>query len=313
MTKIKLPDDTKVAHAHLTVNDMEQSLNFYTNLVGFKVSNEIDNTVLLSATGDPPYHLILTEDKGAGYQSRRAAGLFHVAIRFPSRKSLARVVKRLALNEYPIQGASDHIVSEALYLADPDGNGLEFYTDRPRELWPRAGETIEMATNPLDINDLLNQDDSATIPLGEIDPGTDIGHIHLQVTSVEKAEKFYHELLGFDVMQRSYQGAIFLSAGGYHHHIGANTWNSKEGSPHQKNTVGLRATSFEVPDEKTWNELTALMSKNSTSSIRFTDYGYAIAASGEDLDSIPVELLINKSSLSNERVKFLESEEIISF
>ena len=166
----------------------------------------------------------------------------------PTRRDLAVALARLAQGGWRIDGASDHLVSEALYLSDPDGNGIEIYSDRPRSSWPHdASGQLEMATLALDIDDLVGELSDAPIdPDADamMPAGTRIGHMHLQVAELEQIERFYSGVLGFDVMVDTYPGALFVSAGGYHHHIGFNTWNSRGGGTPPPGGAGLR--SFEV-------------------------------------------------------------------
>jgi len=166
---------------------------------------------------------IASEESGAAPSPRQSIGLYHFAIRYPTRRYLAQALERLLQHGYPIQGASDHLVSEAIYLSDPDDNGIELYVDRPRSRWVWHDGQIEMATEPLDLDKLLatNQDQSAP---PHVSPKTGLGHIHLHVSDLAAAERFYREFLGLAVTQRSYPGALFFSAGGYHHHVGTNTW-----------------------------------------------------------------------------------------
>jgi catechol 2,3-dioxygenase len=154
-----------------------------------------------------------------------------------------------------LQGASDHRVSEALYLADPDGNGLELYVDRPREQWPVYDGQVAMTTERLDLNHLLAEIQEDSEPWAGIDPGTDIGHVHLQVSDLSQAEAFYHGLVGLEVTQRSYPGALFLSAGGYHHHVGVNVWNSLGASPPPENASGLISFAIRIPERSAWEAL----------------------------------------------------------
>ena len=157
---------------------------------------------------------------------RPATGLFHLALLVPSRVELARALRRVMNGGWQFTGASDHLVSEALYLRDPEYNGIEIYRDRPREEWSIVDGQIQMATLPLDLQGIAGLADDA----GDGMPaGTTMGHVHLQVAGLAPADSFYHRLLGMDVTVRSYPGALFMSAGGYHHHIGANTWESHGG------------------------------------------------------------------------------------
>jgi catechol 2,3-dioxygenase len=171
--------------------------------------------------------LNLVEEAGVKPAPARSSGLFHTAILYPDRAALARVVKHIAASGYPLTGASDHLVSEAFYLDDPDGNGVELYRDRPRAEWKWNGETIEMATLPLDIADVFSAADREFDGAAD---GTRIGHVHLKVNGIAEAEAFYRDVIGFGVTTRFGDSATFLAAGGYHHHLGANIWQSR-GAP----------------------------------------------------------------------------------
>jgi catechol 2,3-dioxygenase len=255
MNSISLPEDTHIASAHLKVADLERSLDFYAGILGFRQIRREDGSMALSATGDPPGLLLFREQPGARPKPFRATGLFHVAIRLPDRRSLARLLQNLLQNNVRLQGASDHRVSEALYLADPDGNGLELYVDRPREQWPVYDGQVAMTTERLDLNHLLAEIQEDSEPWAGIDPGADIGHVHLQVSDLSQAEAFYHGLVGLEVTQRSYPGALFLSAGGYHHHVGVNVWNSLGASPPPENASGLISFAIRIPERSAWEAL----------------------------------------------------------
>jgi catechol 2,3-dioxygenase len=191
--------------------------------------------------------IILDERPDAHPRPPRSTGLYHAAILLPTRRDLARTLRRLAEARYPLTGASDHRVSEALYLDDPDGNGLEIYADRPRAAWPTAGPEVRMTVDPLDIDDLLAENDSA--PWSGLPAGTILGHMHLHVADLPSAEAFYVGLLGFSVMQRFGSSALFVAAGGYHHHLGLNTWAGVGAPPPPPNTVGLAYFTIHLPDE----------------------------------------------------------------
>jgi catechol 2,3-dioxygenase len=242
----RLPEAAQVGYAHLSVAALDRALDFYQRQLGLRIIDQQGASVTLSADQQP--HIRLTEKRGAPPKPARAIGLYHIAIRLPSRVALARLFARLIEARYPFTGFSDHAVSEALYLNDPDGNGLELYTDRPREQWPRQGEQIAMTTEPLDLDDLLDQlklDSSAWVG---IDPRTDIGHIHLHVSSLERAQAFYVDVLGMAIAAdwRSH-GALFVSAGGYHHHLGLNIWAGAARPPAE--SLGLLAYSLVLPDD----------------------------------------------------------------
>lgn len=255
MNEFRLPTATQIGHAHLQVSDLPQALHFYNSLVGFKEISRNGETAVLSATGKFPAHILLTARADAKPKPPRTTGLYHTAIRFPNRWELARVFRRLIEHGWPFQGFADHIVSEALYLADPDNNGVELYTDRSREQWRWRNGTVEMATDPLNVEDLLRELEKDSTPWEGVHPDTDIGHVHLHVADLQKAEAFYHGVLGFDITQRSYPGALFISAGGYHHHVGLNIWAGKGAPPPPPNAVGLLAFSIRVPDLDTFQIL----------------------------------------------------------
>ncbi|HXG38097.1 MAG TPA: VOC family protein [Bacteroidota bacterium] len=243
-----LPATTSIGHVHLQIADLDQALAFYETLLGFRLHRREQNRAQLSATGFAPAQIILSELPGARPKPARTTGLFHVAIRLPNRKELARLLKRLAEHRYPFTGFSDHGVSEALYLNDPFGLGIELYCDRPREEWPMENGKLRMYTQPLDVEGLLAEVESESSEWNGIAPGTDIGHVHLHVSDLGKAEEFYCRRMGFEVTERGYPGALFVSAGGYHHHLGLNIWAGRGAPPPPSDAVGLLAYSIVIPD-----------------------------------------------------------------
>ncbi len=239
---------TRIGAVHLTVSDIARSRAFYEAAIGLSASDGEDGTVALGVAGGPPL-VVLHGDASAPPLDPRATGLFHLAILMPTRRDLAVALARLANARWPLAGASDHLVSEALYLSDPDGNGIEIYRDRPREEWPERDGTIEMATLPFDLHGLIDELPADERELPALAPaGTVIGHVHLQVAELNEIEAFYNGVLGFDVMVRTYPGALFVSAGGYHHHLGLNVWNSAGGSAPALGAVGLRFYEIVLPD-----------------------------------------------------------------
>lgn len=246
----RLPDAAHIGYAHLRVADLARSLAFYRDLLGFHEIDRQGSTVSLAARAHGPALLVLTEHPGATPKPVRTAGLYHVAIRLPDRPSLARLLTRLAEQRWPLQGAADHRVSEAIYLSDPDHNGLELYVDRPRSTWTWNRDQVAMATDPLDVEDLLAQAGNGA--WAGIAPAADIGHVHLHVADLGQAEAFYCDLLGFAVTQRTYPGALFVSAGGYHHHVGLNIWAGRGAPPAPPDAAGLIAFSVRLPDEDSW-------------------------------------------------------------
>jgi catechol 2,3-dioxygenase len=246
---------TTVGTVRLTVSDLERSRAFYEGALGLRAT-ELDGGGLALGSAESPL-VQLHGDISAPRLDRRATGLYHLAILVPTRCDLALALMRIAEAHWPLDGASDHLVSEALYLSDPDGNGIEIYRDRPREQWRRVGDQLEMATLALDLRDVLGElhEDQAPQPL--VPDGTRIGHVHLQVSDIADAEAFYSGLLGFDVVVRGYPGALFVSAGGYHHHIGLNTWHSAGASAPPPGSVGLRNFEVVLPDDAQRQKLLA--------------------------------------------------------
>ncbi len=213
-------------------------VDFYCTILGLTEVHRTGNDVHLapSATSEPL--LILTEHKGVHPRPAKTAGLFHTAFRFPERKDLASMFIHLNERKYPLEGFADHGVSEALYLSDPDGNGIELTVDKPRSRWQFRNGEIHMVTENLDIDTLLSELPENFHWQG-IHPDTTIGHIHLNISDLERAEEFYCGALGFGTTQRSYPGALFVSAGGYHHHIGLNTWTGRGTRPASGDATGL--------------------------------------------------------------------------
>lgn len=223
----------EIGHVALTVNDLPGMTAFYRDALGFELLSSDAASARLGAGGQ--LLVELRGDRAARRAGRREAGLFHTAFLMPDRKALARWLIHAAESRLPLQGASDHIVSEAIYLADPEGNGIEVYADRPRLAWYGPDGAIRMDTLALDLNALAAQADG---PWTGAPAGAVVGHVHLQVGNVARAEGFYRDTLGFDVAAH-YPGASFLGSGGYHHHIGANVWNSREAGPRAFPVTGL--------------------------------------------------------------------------
>lgn len=237
-----LPESLSLGPVRLRVADARRSLGFYKDLIGLDVIAEEPGAIALGAGGETL--LDLAVDPAATPKPRGSTGLFHAAILVPERSDLAATVERLREGGARF-GASDHLVSEALYIWDPDGNGIEIYRDRPRSEWRWNGERVAMDTLPLNIPDLLGKRAPGT---GRImPPGTKIGHMHLQVGDLFTARRFYIETLGFDLVA-TYPGALFVSAGGYHHHLGLNIWESADGGPAPKGSVGLLGFEVRLPD-----------------------------------------------------------------
>ncbi|ODN71974.1 Catechol-2,3-dioxygenase [Methylobrevis pamukkalensis] len=215
-------------------------------MLGLAVQARSDTAAVLGADGGVPLvTLVATPDAAA--PAPRAAGLFHLAILLPSRLDLGRWTQSMAASRRTVQGAADHLVSEAIYLADPEGNGIEIYRDRPRNEWPRRDGRIEMDNAPLDFDGLLALARADGTPWTGAPSRTRMGHIHLNVNDLGPTEGFYVGRLGFDAMA-TMRGALFVSAGGYHHHLGLNTWAARNGAPRDPAALGLRHAVIELPD-----------------------------------------------------------------
>lgn len=256
MTDFGLHPDTNLGSVHLTVADLERSLQFYEEVLGFRtVTREVGSAAL--GAGGATALLRLTELPDARRKPPHSTGLYHFAVLLPSRLDLARSLGRLAERRYPLQGASDHLVSEALYLADPDGNGIELYRDRPRDEWPRRDGQLLITTERLDLNGLLAELEGDGRPWQGLPDRTRIGHIHLHVADLRQTEDFYCRGLGFDLVSRYGPQALFVSAGGYHHHIGLNTWAGVGAPPPPPDSVGLRFFTIQLPNEAAWAQTLA--------------------------------------------------------
>jgi catechol 2,3-dioxygenase len=222
----------------LTVASLDRSLAFYTTALGFALLRREGSDAILGVAGTPL--LLLREQPGAlPWMIDNATGLYHFAILVPSRADLGRWLRHYLTLGYPPPGQGDHVVSEALYLRDSDGHGIEVYADRPREGWQWSDGHVRMGGGPVDLRGLLAAAESAGLTWTGMSAGTRIGHMHLQVGDIPQAAAFYHGLLGFDITAQM-PSALFLSAGGYHHHIGLNTWHSQGAGPAPADTASLR-------------------------------------------------------------------------
>jgi catechol 2,3-dioxygenase len=249
-----LPPETRMGTVHLIVADLDRSLAYYETQIGLRVHARADGRAQLGTGGEDL--LVLTEEPGAkpadGY-----SGLFHFALLVPERIDLARFLAHAARDRVPLSGLSDHFVSEAIYLRDPDHHGIEIYADRPRELWEGQVGT-RLTTLPLDTNDLLaTLEDPMAEPFDGLAGGTVMGHVHLCVTDVEQTVGYYRDVVGFGLMAQLGDQAAFLSAGGYHHHLGGNTWQSA-GRPYAPDGYArLTQMTIVLPDEAARDALAA--------------------------------------------------------
>lgn len=241
----RLPASARIGRVFLRCRDLEGCVTFYRGALGLDLFERTSDLALLGAGDRALIGLIASPyARAAG----RVPGLYHLALLVPDRASLGAFLAHAVQARVSLQGAADHGVSEAIYLADPEGNGIEVYRDRPREAWPMRGERVAMGTGPLDGEGLLVEAPSAG---GFRAPaGTSIGHVHLRVSDVKSAAPRYRDDLGLDVMQDDFPGARFLSAGGYHHHIGLNEWETRGAPPRPAGALGLAWFELVMPDER---------------------------------------------------------------
>ena len=240
----QLPEDSHVGRVALRVGSIDRVRPFYEEVVGLTADRDGDR-LSLGPTPDEPL-LLLEEAPDAGERPPEAAGLFHLAIRAPNRGALGDAVGRLRAAGESLTGASDHLVSEALYLRDPEGNGVEVYRDRPREAWPETDDgLVGMETLPLDLDDLEAAGEGTHAD--RLPPGTDVGHVHLEVSDLGRSEAFYADALGLRLRDRYGASAAFLAAGDYHHHLGINAWNGRSAPAGEHR--GLAWWELALPDQ----------------------------------------------------------------
>jgi catechol 2,3-dioxygenase len=263
----------------LRVEDLPRAQAFYQDVLGFARLETTSSRVSLAPPGAAVGLIVLDDAPDAPPRARATAGLFHVALLYPDRPALARALHRVLDLGIPI-GSADHGVSEAIYLSDPEGNGIELYADRPPDAWPPVADgQVTMYSEALDLGSVLAQ---AHAPGPLLPAATRIGHIHLSVADLAHAERFYGDALGFDVTQRSYPGALFLGRDGYHHHIGANTWRSRQAA--QPGTLGLAEFTLRVNDAVEFEAIVARL--EAAGHLRDTANGVV----AEDVDGLRVRI-----------------------
>jgi catechol 2,3-dioxygenase len=252
MTSEKLPSETRMGYVHLTVSDLGRAIDFYRQSIGLHLIGRDAGEVSLG-TGQREL-LRLTEAPGASRVPGRTR-LYHFALLVPSRQALGNVLRNLMATQTKISGGADHLVSEALYLDDPDGNGIEIYRDRPREEWKMRHGRPQMDTLPLDFEGILAGAGGSENAWNKLPADSVLGHMHLHVAQLEQAANFYKEVIGFDLQAQLGRSAAFLSAGGYHHHLGINTWAGEGAPPPPEGAVGLRYFSVELPEKAALKQL----------------------------------------------------------
>ena len=254
MAAVAIPAATTVGPVHLTVGDLERSLDYYRAAIGLRELERANGRASLG-TGTREL-LVLVEEPGAR-PAHGHTGLFHVALLVPTRSDLARWLAHAARDRVQLTGLSDHFVSEAIYLRDPDWHGIEIYADRPRDVWDgKVGQTL--TTEPLDVESLLGElSDPQSEPFDGLADGTAMGHVHLRVRAIPETIEFYRDLLGFELTATYGSQAAFLAAGGYHHHLGANTWESAGAPPPPPGTAALRHATIVLPSTEARERLIA--------------------------------------------------------
>lgn len=235
---------TRMGPVELGVGDLDATLDYWQRAIGLRVLERRDGTASLGVDRE----LVRFVEEPGARPDHGHTGLYHVALLVPDRQSLARWLAHAARERIELQGLSDHDVSEAIYLRDPDHHGIEIYADRPRERW--EGQVFErMTTMPLDVQSLFGElDDPATEPFAGLPDGTVVGHVHFRVADVPETVAFYQGVLGMGLMAQLGPAAAFLSAGGYHHHVGANTWESRGAAPAPPGAAALRLATIVLPD-----------------------------------------------------------------
>jgi len=264
---------TQVGLLALSVADLERSLVYYTEAIGLAVLEQDATSATLGVAGQPL--LLLTEQPGAAEWPRGGrsyTGLYHFAILVPTRLDLGRWLQHWLELGLPLPGQGDHIVSEALYLEDPDGHGIEVYRDRPRDTWQWSNRQVRMGTGPVDIRGLLTEAAESNQPWTGLAAGTRLGHMHLQVGDIAEAQAFYRDVLGFDIVAQM-PTALFISAGGYHHHIGMNTWHSLGAGQAPADSVRLQFFTIELP---TAEARRAVLDRLDAAGIAYTETANAI-------------------------------------
>ncbi|WP_408007727.1 VOC family protein [Pseudalkalibacillus sp. A8] len=240
-----------VGLVHLVVSDLDRSLDFYTDVLGFSVLEKQEGAASLTVDGTKAL-ITLEENRDAQPKRTRSTGLYHFAILVPTRENLGASLTRLIEKGYPLQGGADHLFSEALYLADPDGNGIEIYTDRPAEKWTWENGELPFVSDPLDMEGLLKEADGKA--WGGLPAETVMGHIHLHVNDLQEAKRFYTDGLGFEITVPFRHQALFVASGGYHHHVGLNTWNGTGAQRPPVNVVGMKWYTINFPNHQRLKE-----------------------------------------------------------
>ena len=273
MSNYKLPHQTTINTLELTIRDLERSIAFYTQVIGFHLRDQKKNITELGTSTQTLLKLIENPD---AQKFPRTTGLYHFAILVPERRHLAEALDRIIRTETPVQGFADHGVSEAIYLPDPDGNGIEIYRDLPKQVWPFNNGELQMVTDPLDLDHLLAELNGNRTSNANFSGGTIIGHMHLHIRDLPEAVAFYRDILGFDLKQRYGSSAAFLAAGDYHHHIGINTWAGVGAQHAPLGSVGLRSFSVALPEADILRDLQGHIHHASVETTNHNDHAFSV-------------------------------------
>jgi catechol 2,3-dioxygenase len=293
MAQDSIPAGAHIGHVHLKVSDLDRAIDFYHDLMGFDIIARYGDQAAFLSAGGYHHHLGMNtwESKDGSPPPAGTTGLYHFAINYPTRRDLAIAAKRLLDNGWSLDGMSDHITHEALYLHDPDFNGIELAWDRDPSVWRKPDGSINAGLLPLDLRGLLAEaGDGSPWISGPAPEGTRIGHVHLKVADLDRAVAFYHDLMGFDLTGRMGDAAAFLSAGGYHHHLGLNTWESKGGSPPPRGATGLYHFAVNYPTRKDLGGAVKRLFDGGWSVDGLNDHGTHMAIYLQDPDSNGIEL-----------------------
>jgi len=266
---MKLPPQTTIGAVRLKVSDLARSIAFYEQSLGFKLHDRSGGSARLGAGGAD---LLLLQETPNGRRVGGTTGLYHFAVLVPSRYELGQVLTRIIQTQTPVQGFADHLVSEAIYLPDPDGNGIEIYRDRPRAEWRYQDGTLQMASDPIDMDGILAEVERNPQPWVGLPAQTVIGHMHLHVASLPDSRAFYCDLLGFDLMV-DWHSALFIAAGGYHHHLGLNIWAGAGAPPPPADALGLDWYALDLPDAET---LAAVKTRLQAAGVALTEHSAGV-------------------------------------
>jgi catechol 2,3-dioxygenase len=268
----KLSPQITISDIELTIQNLDHATDFYTKVIGLKLQARTQNSADLGIGNTT---LIRLFENPQAQKSRGTTGLYHFAILVPGRQILAKSLQNIIDTQTPVQGFADHGVSEAIYLPDSDGNGIEIYRDRPYQEWPFENGELQMVTDPLDMEGLLSELNGSNGHGMQLPADTTIGHMHLHVRDIPEAVNFYRDVLGFELKQRYGSSAAFLASGNYHHHIGINTWAGVGAPPAPAGSVGLRSFTINLP---TMNDLDALERniRQTRNTITPTDNGFSL-------------------------------------